>query len=254
MGDLFSGVEQWEFDFRGAKQKLPVFYFDNTLVSAVFTAATARVRALLPHPALRPVETLPGRAVVAVTGFEYRRTDIDPYNELLIAFLVTHGRRSIPGVDFAVQVAVRRYTAYVWQLPVTTERARVGGVEIYGYPKFLADIAFERGAGAITCRLGVGGTEILALHGKQPPTRPGRRMRYRSYSVKDGALLVTNVVIDPLECAESRGGAGARLVIGRGHPISDQLRELGLSEKPILYQYAPRTQAILFAPRNLLDT
>lgn len=78
------------------------------------------------------------------SAYEYRKTDADPYNEVSIAIMATFQQRQIPGVTLAVQAMRHRFTSYVWHLPVTTERARVGGVELFGYPKFIADISFER--------------------------------------------------------------------------------------------------------------
>jgi len=51
---------------------------------AVYTASTRRVRRLLPHPAMNPIEMFPGRCMVAFTAYEYRKTDIGPYNEFSI--------------------------------------------------------------------------------------------------------------------------------------------------------------------------
>jgi hypothetical protein len=251
--DLFSGIVQWEMDWQGRKAKLPVFYYDNTAVTAIFSAPTSRLKRLLPHPDLRPIELYPGTGLLAVTCFEYRRTDIDPYNELSIAVLATLRTRTLPGLSLLAQVARRCFHAYVWKLPVTTEIARVGGVDLYGYPKFIAGIDFERPAGSIACHLSEAGQPILSLRGPTLPTGRGKVTRYVTTSIKEGSPLVANVVTDPLEYAESFTGAGATLELHGDHEIAAQLRAVGLSKKPVLYQYAPRTQAILFSPRNLLD-
>ncbi len=252
MSDLFSGIVQWELTWRGEPGKLPIFYFDNTVLTAVFSAKTSAVKRLLPHVDLHPIELHPGRSLVAVTAFEYRRTDIDAYNELSIALLVQRGRHPLPGIAAAKQVLQRRYEAFVWQLPVTTERARVAGVELYGYPKFLADIAFERTGESLRCELGLDGQRLLALDCRQGATRRGQRLQFVTYSVKDGVLLKANVLVDPLEYRESYG-AGAQLSIGSGHGLCDGLRSLDLSRHPVMVQVAPRAQAILFGPRNLAD-
>ncbi len=253
MADLFSGIAQWDTTLAGRSGKLPVFYQDASSVTAVFPARAEVARRLVPHPALRLVELYPGRCLVAITAFEYRRTDIDPYNELSIAFLASAGSRPVPGLSVLSLLARRTFGAYVWQLPVTTEVARVGGVDLYGFPKFIADIRFERAGGKIGCRLAAGGKPILALRGRTLPTRPGPRTRYVTYSVRKGILLAANVLVDPLEYAESLSGGGAELELHGDHAICATLRELDLGRRAVLYQYAARMQAILFAPRNLVD-
>ncbi|MFQ5745370.1 MAG: acetoacetate decarboxylase family protein, partial [Acidobacteriota bacterium] len=214
--------------------------------------ATRRVRPYLPDANMRPVELRPGRCLVAFSAFEYRKTDIDPYNEFSVALPIIFGRPSIPGLDLAAQWARRCVTAYVWHLPVTTEIARVGGVDLYGYPKFVADISFDRQPGSLAARLAVGGREILRLESPVLPTRRGKRTRYVTYSVKDGVPLVANLYVDPLEYGE-RWGGGAQLTIGTDHPICDELGEIELSSRPLMVQYAPLTEAVLFSPRNLID-
>jgi len=252
-GELFKGIKQWEFDQAGRKFKLPVFYYDNTSLTAIYTASTKKVRKLLPHPAMNPVEMLPGRCMVAFTAFEYRKTDIDPYNEFSIAFLITFDRPQIPGLTALWQMARRCFTVYVWKLPVTTEIARFGGVELYGYPKFLADITFEKGTEWIECHLSEKGERILSLKGKVLPTTRGKIARFITFSIVDEIPVRANVVVDPLEFAQSRDAQSAILQLGATHPVAQELREIDLSSNPVMYQFSPVTEAILFGGRNLMD-
>jgi hypothetical protein len=252
-GDLFKGVRQEEIELHGQKGKLPVFYYDNTSLAALFTASTAKMRSLLPHPDMRPVELLPGRCLMAFMAFEYRESDLGPYNEFSIAVAITFRKTPIPLVTGTAQLLRRSLSAYVRHLPVTTEIARVGGVDFYGYPKFIADIDFFREEGSVRCVLGEKGTEILSLTGKTPATHAGKRLEYITYSMKDGVPLRTRILVNPLEFSQIMSRDAARLEIGSGHPICDELKSIELSEKPVLYQYSPVTEAILFAGAGLAD-
>jgi hypothetical protein len=136
---------------------------------------------------------------------------------------------------------------------VTTEIARVGGVELYGYPKFIADIEFDRSEDWVECRLSEQGTQILTLRGKVLPTEKGKGMRYVTYSVRDGVPLVANVSVNPVEFAQSTSRDAAELQIGSGHSICDELTSIDLGKRPVVYQYSPLNEAILFAGRNLMD-
>lgn len=234
--------------------KLPVFYYDNTTLTAIYTASTAMVRSLLPDPDMRPLEVFPGRALVAFTAFEYRDTDIDPYNEFSISFPISYGRANLPGLSVLNRLRQGCFETYVWQLPVTTEIARWGGVELYGYPKFLGDIAFTRTDTSVRCDLGEKGKAILTLEGAVLPTRSNARtLRYRTYSLKQGLPLCANIYLHPLQFAQTLRGSAARLELHEGHPISDTLARLELSATPLMYQYCPENQLALFAPRNLID-
>jgi hypothetical protein len=251
---FLSSVYQWQFpDGLDTPIRLPVYYYDNTLMSAAYTASTAMVKALLPSRDMHPVEILPGRCVVIFTAFEYRKTDIHPYNEFSIAFAVTFGRRSVPLWTIGRMAVARCFHAYVWQLPVTTEIARWGGVDLYGYPKFVADIDFAREDTALVCRVGEGGAHILTLRGAKLATTPGKRLRFKTYSLKDGIPLCANIYANPIQYAETVRTRGVSLELGEDHAIARQLRLLGLSKRPLFYQYSPNNELILFAPRNLID-
>jgi hypothetical protein len=253
--DFFKGIVQWELKKEGFEGgfKLPVFYYDNTSITAIYTASTLEVKKYLPHSDMYPIELFPKRCLVGFTAFEYRNTDIHPYNEFSISILVSFGKKQFFGTDILRQFLKRSFTVYIWHLPVTTEIARFGGVELYGYPKFIAKIEFSEKGDFVECNLIQGDEHILTLRGKKLKTTRGKQMRYITYSVKDGIPLIANVLVNPIEFAQSINPSSAEILIGKNHFICKELQEIKLSKYPILYQYIPRNEAILFPPRNLLD-
>lgn len=234
--------------------KLPVFYYDNSCYALILSASTRRVQEMLPHPSMHPLEIMPGRALVAFNAFEYRETDIDPYNEFSISFPITFGQRSVPGLGVLRRLAQGCFESYVWQLPVTTEIARWGGVELYGYPKFIADIDFHRDEAGVRCDLAVDGRAILSLQGEHlTALKVQAPLRYKTYSLKNGLPMCANILLNPLAFAQTLRPQSARLSLNPGHPIADALLGLDLGTRPLIYQYAPRAELVLFAPRNLGD-
>jgi hypothetical protein len=252
-GKLFAGVKQWELEQPGIKFKLPVFYYDNTSLQAIYTASTTKVKKLLPDPQMNLIEMSPGRCTVVFTAFEYRNSDLGPYNEFSISFPIAFQKRQIPGLTLWSQMRHASFTVHIWKLPVTTEIARRGGVELYGYPKFLADIFFDKGKEWVSCRLAEEGEEILTLTGRVLPTAGQRTSRIVTYSIIDDIPLSANVVIHALEFAQSRDGQAARVTVAGNHPISEILRQIELGANPAVYEFSPVTEAILFAGRNLMD-
>ena len=136
---------------------------------------------------------------------------------------------------------------------MTTEIAKIAGIEFYGYPKFIADIEFQRADGWIECNLSEKGSKILTLRGRVLPAKKAKIMRVVTYSIKDGIPLVTNVSLNPLEFAQSINRRDAELHIGTDHSICDELNSIGLSKRPLIYQFSPVNESILFAGRNLMN-
>lgn len=251
--DFFKGIKQWDIQLGDMKGVLPVFYYDTTSMTAIYTASTKKVKQLLPSPKMNPIEIFPGKCLAAFTAFEYRKTDIAPYNEFSIAFPVTFNKPQIPFFTVSWQMIRRWMTVYVWQLPVTTEIARTAGVDFYGYPKFIADIKFQKETETITCDLAEKGEKILSLKGKVLPTAQDKVSRIQTYSVIEDTPLIANLFNNPIESAQTNEKKAAVLDIGDNHSICNSLKNIGLSDSPIQYQYSPMNQVILYAGRNVMD-
>lgn len=249
--DIFQGIVQWKFNVGEREGKLPVFYRDLTSLTVSFTASTRAVAERLPHRDMHPLEVIPGRCVAGFTAFEYRDSDIGPYNELSIAFPIAFGHRPLPALSVANALRERRLPVYVWKLPVTTEIAYAAGVELYGLPKSLADIRLERRGSEVECRLSAGGQEVLDFGARMPPPGRAQVTRLKLYSMKEGVPVTANVLIEPIESGET-ARAEARLHLGSG-PIADELRAMDVGGRPLFAVWVPRGRAVLFGPRNLAD-
>jgi hypothetical protein len=230
---------------------LPYRYFDNTSMAVIYTANTAKIKDLLPHPEMTPVELVPGRCLVAFACFEYRKPDGPPYNEVSISFLITYKQRQLPGITAAKMMLSRAISSYVWQLPVTTEQACAGGVDLFGYPKFIADIEFESDDDWLTCTMYADDKGILELKGRKLPTKRGKPIRYLTYALENDTPLLAEVLVNPVEYAESYKDSNVQLSLLFGHEISHTLVQLGLSKRALLYQYSPFNESILFPARNI---
>jgi len=119
---------------------LPVLYRDGSFVGAFFAADLPRAAALLAPSTLEPWPIL-GRVMVLLIAFEYRDTSVGPNHEVGLAVLA---RR--PGARPSLTRYLRDPRAqpeqglWVVKLPVDTEVARAGGVEVWGYPKYCTSI------------------------------------------------------------------------------------------------------------------
>jgi len=251
--DIFKGVKQWDTEIGGARAKRPLFFYDSFSMQAIYAASTKKVLKYIPHPAMHPVELVPGKCLVVFTAFEYRKSDIGPYNEFSIAIMINWGGKVIPGLTMLKQMMSGNLSGYMWHLPVTTEIARHGGVVAYGLPKFIAGIDFKNNGQFIECELSEGKNKILNFKGKILKTSKGKIRRFKTYSLINGIPLVTNIHTNQVKFAKSSGKDSASIEIGVNHKICHELRDIDLDKRPFFYQYVPLSQSILFPAKNIMD-
>jgi hypothetical protein len=130
-----------------------------------------------------------------------------------------------------------------WHRPAGPLARVSAGMEIWGYPKFLAEITFEETAESLRCRLRAEGKEIITLEGEKLATKPSTT-DWPTYTVKDDELLWTRTHVQGEMGVWARRG-GATYTLG-DHPIADELRSLDLGEKAVQYIYGPHLQSLLW--------
>ncbi|MBI4247871.1 MAG: hypothetical protein HY611_00075, partial [Elusimicrobia bacterium] len=143
--------------------------------------------------------------------------------------------------------------AHVAALPVTTETALYGGIDFFNYPKYLADISFRETATHRVCTLrDKESRELIAeFEGRKIPTRTcaaeeENKLTFYTYPWIGARPHRAKLLINQIE----RGGAclrrGASLRLG-SHPRAEAFRALSIGAQA-QYLYAPKCQAVLFAP------
>ena len=250
---FFDGVAQSDVTIAGQAAHVPIFYYDGTATSAVFPARLKRLRALMPDPTYRPARLAPGVGAVAITCFEYRDTDLGPYNELAISVVLNEPwfRPNLPGAALISSVRRRQLHAWVEHLPVTTEIARAGGVDFYNYPKFVAGIEFSENSGRRECRLSEGAERILTLTGDLIPTPRSEEVQLFSRLWMDRRPQGSEFKINALQTGISLRPKAATLRLGEQHPIARALDRQLIGRTPIQYQYIKSFEGILYGPDNM---
>jgi len=200
---------------------------------------------------------VPGRALVALAVCRYDDTDLDPYHEVAVSFVVRP--HDAPPGPSAAQRTREFFTgaigAYIHRLPVDQEFTCAAGRGIWGFPKWVTSIDIDEpsgpgpdpgtatGAGTGTgtvVRLVDDGVHVLTL-----TVAAGGRLHLPaqappSYSFADGVLRRT------LWTTSSEGTAGrvggASLVLGQ-HPMAEELRSLGLPKRALFSSSATQMRA-----------
>ena len=152
---------------------LPIRYFDARCLIATFRTDLDRATALLKGVGLDAVADGDGRATVLFGCFEYRDTDLGPYNEVGLGVLSRANGDRDPAL-------------YVLHLPVTTAKTDWIGRELWGYPKFVAAIILRGDDKAFSTTLSEAATGTIAVfEGGFGPAVPSPPCDLPTYSVLD---------------------------------------------------------------------
>ena len=193
--DFFSGVAQSAVAIGVRTFRAPVFYQDLSLDAYVFACDRRAALAFLPSPQHAPVSLPFDKVLAALMCFEYRATDVEPYNEVALCLPLAAYGSPLTGNLLSGLFDFARHTmhAHILHLPVDTELALEGGVQHFGYPKFLAGISYTNSATMRMCELQDAEQKFLLLRVSRRRNQGialGRReLRFHSYPVLGGRQL-----------------------------------------------------------------
>jgi len=251
---FFDGIHQIDMDMGGRPGRTPVFYYDGSGVTGVFPARLGELRRLMPDSRYVPARLAPGLGVVSITAFEYRDTDIGPYNELVIMILLNMPaeRPNLPGrALWDSVVRPERVHGCVIHMPVTTSVALSAGVDFYNFPKSLADIEVVGTRAGPVCRVAQDGEPILTLAGAAIATPPGATRDVFSHLFMDGQTQSAQFRMRAVQQGVSRRPGAAQIVLGPRHPVARLLDHVLVGRRSIHYELMPRIEGVLFGPDRL---
>ncbi len=208
----------------------PNFYYRSSSVQLLMTAPADRLAAALPAP-LEPLRPLPGKGLVALTFFSYAVCDNDPYDEVSIAVVVRRpGAKGSHVGQLLGDIRRRNFFAHVLALPVTTEIARVRGVQGYQLPKWLTPISVEIGDEVRASIAATDGSPDLVLRApattfREAPSQSRLGANTMIHQV-DGRWNQTVVQSNTLSYSQELLPKGVTLT-RNGGPMSDLLNGLG---------------------------
>lgn len=245
----FAKIEQDKVETSAGTVGLPILYHDVSIAQAMFAASYSGARELLEPLGLRPLRLPGGRALAGMAFYEYRDTTVGAYNEVatVVACTPTYGGpQRLAFLDMLRPARRRRVGFAVVDLPVTTEIARAGGREIWGYPKFVTEIPIswgERFEGEVLDPAGE--QSICTLSGS-----PGAQVRAPgfdlvTYTSHHGRPWRT--VVDVEATFAWRRAGDVRLVVGdSNHPMAANLRVLGLhGRRPLVFAVSHDWKSVL---------
>jgi hypothetical protein len=219
------------YTIQGEEVRVPVEVRDASAHMASFLVPAAAAQDLIGYSGLEVAEPLPGRAVCTIGFMRYLDSDLGPYHEVAVAFLVRHkGMEPASAFTKSAEVARGFLGAFIHQLPVNQAFTLEAGRSIWGFPKFLADIDLDVAGSVARCSLHHDGDFVLSLSIRRGVTMPARGSSVDAYSRADDVLRRTAWSMEPRGVRGRPGGA----VLWLGdHPMAKELRALDLPRRAV---------------------
>lgn len=242
--EKFFRVPRVSMETSQGRVELPIQYHDATATTVVFAVDPGRARPLLEPSGLVPLLFRGRTAVVAMSWFDYRDTSIGPYHELSLAVLAHHPLDA-PRYPLLGLMRDRGVVGgHILHLPVTTEAAWAAGCELWGYPKFVAELPIEVTGRRVEAALVHEGKRVLSMRMPLPggPSLPLPGVT--TLSVLDGKLVRTRIAT---RCGTRMArGKGVELALEQpGHPVCRTLAALGLPSKPLMVLHSDPFRSLL---------
>ena len=242
------------FEIEGHRLGYPTRFRDGSSMMAMFLASSARTQRLIASDSPFTVsEIAPGRAVVSINCVHYTDTDCGQYEEIAISVFVepmgtTPHRFPYPAT--IRRIAGGDVASYTWVLGVNTTLSRDCGIQMWGFPKRLAELHYSRAANRARMAWRDRGSTVLELAVPTTGSRQSGPMAPPVYSMISGGPHVSHLHQTYRGVGYHR--RGVQFVLG-DHPIADELRGIGLSRRPVLAVSNAHLDFEMSAPRPLLN-
>jgi len=222
------------FNLTGLDVSFDAKYNDWSFYLIEVKADYQGVKRMLAKRHLVPKEIAPGETRLQIVGCEMRTVQISgPYNE--VSFQVP-----VESVDDSPSEKF----AHLY-LPVSTEAARWPGVDIYGFPKFIAKIDFTKDKNQIACQLTENEEPILEFR-MDDKVGTKKQIRWEFYGNRKQQIVMTGFDLEGL-ILEEQTKENVQFVLGK-HIIAETLKGLLLSNEVVRIMIGHEVTGVLRKP------
>jgi hypothetical protein len=243
-------VEAKRFEIEGEELGYPTQFRDGCSAAGLFVVRSASAQELIADSGFEIAEIAPGRGILALTGVHYTDTDCGSYNEIAQAFFVRRVDRpsGLPYLGTWLDLARGEVASFTWKLQVTSRLSQYAGIRMWGFPKTLEEITFDRIEDHARFSLRIDGQDVLSFTVRAEGSHTPTPLTSRVYSIFEGTPHVSYLT-------QSYRDTGVRLghgplALGK-HPLAQQLRELGLPRRPLLSTWNGHLAFSMTAPEKL---
>lgn len=228
---LFDSIQPDPVSTSTGQCNVPILYHDGSLLVIGYRIDPKLAGTVLDSKALEPFVMF-GKAIVLLCIFEYRSTTIGPYHEIGVGLYAKRTGTSPSLFGFLGNLRkCEDIGLYVASLPVSTQASLVAGTELWGFPKYVADIKTAFGPNGVEVTLG---NEFVLTHSK------GRGLvtagpPFITYTFLGGHLLRT--IVEVGHRVRFGGARTTRLKLVGPGPTADVMATLGLDRNEATFAF-----------------
>lgn len=192
---------------QGRELTLPIVIRKAQSWAAQYRVDKARAQALVPSP-------LVATGLVSLAFVRYEEGDLDAYNEFGLTVMVK-------------DLKTGKLASYIHRLPVNEAFTCEAGQRIWGYPKWVTDVAIEGNSVRVEDQV-----RLSVARGWIPMPLPA----VPTYSAFGGVLRRTEWQVETRGVRARLGGASLELGAGG---LADEIRSLGLPKRALMTTTIP---------------
>jgi hypothetical protein len=235
------------YDIQGRRVTFPVEVRDASGAIAGFLVSSRAANKLV-DDAFEIVDFLPGRTLFMLGCIDYKDNDLGDYNEVAMNFFVRlrGAPKGFPYLGAWRAMANGGLPSFCWKMPVNQSFTREAGSTIWGFPKTIERIDFDYSReGRFRGLLEMDGKKVFEIDMPRGGDKAQPATQGLGYTTIEGVPHQTAFTQRSSELGVYRGGR-VKLSLG-DHPISDDLRSLGLPKKPLMATWIGK-MAMAFGP------
>ena len=238
------------FEIEGKTLGYPTEFRDGSSAMGLFVVPASEANALIAHSGFEAARIAPGKAFLSLSCVHYDDSDCGVYEEIALSFFVKKmgQRRRLPFFSTWLDIQRGQIASYTWRLPVTSKLALDAGIFMWGLPKTIEDIDYEKADGHATFTWRSEGKKVLSYSVPAQGTRQPATISAPVYSIFEGSPHVSYLTQTYRDAGYRLGGGILQL---GDHSIADELRCLGLPRRPLFSTWNGHLSFQMSAPEKL---
>lgn len=213
---------------------IPMIYGDASSVMYFMLVDTEKVMNFIHNKRIKPVSIFPGKTLLAINVFEYRKSAVGGFSEFTFSVpIIMDGKFTVPVLPLIFDQSFSKLGFYVIQLGASNDLGRNHIEDIWGYPTYKnnLDISIVNDHGRVTSTIKEGNDDILIISENLPKNSifKLKRKKFNTYFSRGKELRKVELNTFLFEKMWI-GQRGFDIKIG-DHELSDILKKLGVKKK-----------------------